>query len=128
MGIDFTEQATRIAQTTYGYRHTFAADCTDEQAVHACLNGRTYPAVFCCEVFHYVHPQDYQSFFRLIHAALQPAGHFLFMFPNLGSLYHKTFRKIALPSWSDNFKYQYQLPAVIGLLNTAGFDVVVRVR
>ena len=31
-GIDFTERATQIAQTTFGYRETFIADCTDIQA------------------------------------------------------------------------------------------------
>jgi predicted TPR repeat methyltransferase len=123
-GIDFVEEATLIAKKDFNYDSTFVADITDKQLVDSLLGTRQYQVVFCCEVFLLLHPKDYDNFFATVYSHLRSDGYFLFVFPNIKSIYH-LINKVSSPEkFKYYFKYDYDLPLVNSLLQRNGFNVI----
>ena len=123
-GIDFVEEATLIAKNNFGYRSTFVADITDRQLVENLLGTREYQAVICCEVFLYISPKDYDTFFTTIYAHLEHKGYFLFVLPNVKSVYHLINKLLSHKRFKYYFKYEYDLPLIHSLLRKYNFDIV----
>jgi 2-polyprenyl-3-methyl-5-hydroxy-6-metoxy-1,4-benzoquinol methylase len=130
-GIDFVEEATLIAKKDFSYRDTFVADITDNDLVDNLLGTRKYEAVMCCEVFHYLHPEDYNSFLTTVYSHLLPHGYFILIFPNVKSIYQYVKKIYYLLSnyqpprkFEYYFKYKYDLPLVQSLLQENNFDIV----
>jgi 2-polyprenyl-3-methyl-5-hydroxy-6-metoxy-1,4-benzoquinol methylase len=130
-GIDFVEEAILIAKSNFNYRDTFVADITDKDLVDSLLGMRKYQAVICCEVFHYLHPKDYDNFFTTIYSRLIPDGYFILVLPNVKSIYHNV-KKIyylfnnflSSRRFKYYFRYKYDLPLVHSYLQENNFDIV----
>lgn len=123
-GVDFIDDATRIAKNDLGYRSTFVADVTDRQMLDGLLGDRQYQIVMCCEVFLYIHPKDYENFFKAIHSRLASGGRFLFVLPNIRSVYHLINKMISPTKFRYFFRYDYDLPLVHSLLGKYGFNII----
>jgi 2-polyprenyl-3-methyl-5-hydroxy-6-metoxy-1,4-benzoquinol methylase len=129
-GIDFVEEATRIAKDRFNYRDVFVADITNKNLVSRLLGERKYQAVICCEVFHYLHPNDYDSLLTTVSSYLMPDGYFILVLPNVRSVYHivkKTHHLLthflSSRSFSRYFKYTYDLELIRSILDKNGFDI-----
>lgn len=122
-GIDFVEEATLIARNNFNYRETFVADITDKDLVDGLLGMRKYQAVISCEVFHYIHPKDYDNLFATVYSHLISNGYFIFLLPNVKSIYH-LINKFLYRKFNDYYKYEYDLPLVNSLLQKNNFDIV----
>lgn len=122
-GIDFVADAADLARKVFHYRSTFVADCTDRPRVESLLGPRQYPLVLSCELFLYIHPRDYASFFGMIHSHLRPDGRFLLVIPNVRSIYHRGMRAVASGQFELNFKYLYSLPSVVSALKRSEFQI-----
>lgn len=122
-GLDFVESATQIAQSVFHYRSTFVVDVTNKEMVDSILKGKQYPVALCCEVFHYINPDNYKGFFSAIHDHLENNGQFLFVVPNVKSIYHLTNKLIAPKAFKQVFKYDYDVPHLCRLFHTYGFNI-----
>lgn len=123
-GIDFVEKATLIAKNNFSYRSTFVADITDKQLVESLLGTREYQVALCCEVFLYLHPNDYNNFFTTIYSYLTPGGYLFFVIPNIRSIYHLISKAVSPEKFKFYFKYDYDLPLVHLLMQKYNFDII----
>jgi predicted TPR repeat methyltransferase len=112
-GIDFVSNNT--SQAEHVFEKTFTGDVLDI----AQLTDATYDLVMSNEVFQYIPPQNWGSFFSNHASILKDRGYFLLTVSNLSSIYRLIFRP-----QKDLFPFDFNAYDILTLARKSSFEVV----